>query len=134
MDKRSSIAAEQSRDAPRPIAVEGRGGAHSCADLFDWDRVKPYVHTFQKGGKKVEGFIVPLKTGMSICEGALQPHDTANDWEVGYHATNAYALCSQLYHGKLKQSKSAVPGEQACYRGDGVYLFSPKDLDSSAHH
>jgi len=130
--KRSLIAAEQSRGVPENI--KGRGGARSCADVFDWSRLEEFTHVCKPDKGRNQSYVcfrVPLLIGASIVNGALQSHHAAHAWEVGYHATCAYALYSQLYHGKLKQSKASVPGERACYRGDGVYLFSPKDLDSS---
>jgi len=80
------------------------------------------------GNKDVNGFTVPYKPGARILSGDTADADRAAGWELGYHATSAYSLYGQCYHGRFKESKGDQPGERACTAADGVYLYEKKNI------
>jgi hypothetical protein len=100
--------------------------AISCADLLDWEDIKndtlggahsfsvPYIPTYQRFNWD-RSVNVP-KDHREYCKHTLKS-------DICCHATNVYALYSQMYHGRIKASSSQEAGERALTGKPGVYCF-----------
>ena len=109
-----------------PPDLLGGSMAMSVADLLDWENVRngtvagvhtyvlPFIPTYRRFNWGTENDV--SSDYSDYIKTTLNSH-------ICCHGTNAYALYTQLYHGRLKASSSADAGERFLSGKPGVYCF-----------